>query len=68
MSKKDMASKSKKISDKPIPSGVGRAVRVGGLMIYDGEFKKGMPEGYGRCVWWNGAHYVGNWADGEMHG
>jgi hypothetical protein len=37
-------------------------------MIYDGEFKKGMPEGYGRCVWWNGAHYVGYWADGEMHG
>ncbi len=45
--------------------GVGKAV---GEDSYEGEFKKGLPEGNGTYTWSNGDVYQGNWKDGLKEG
>lgn len=45
--------------------GVGKAV---GEDTYEGEFKKGLPEGNGTYSWSNGNVYKGNWKDGLKDG
>lgn len=35
---------------------------------YEGTFKKGYPNGYGKYTWANGAIYIGNWKMGIRNG
>ena len=37
-------------------------------MIYEGWFSKGMQEGFGRLIKYNGGVYIGLWKDGLFHG
>ena len=35
---------------------------------YTGNFKEGLPEGFGSVVYGNGEKYVGEWKEGSFHG
>lgn len=39
-----------------------------GIDRYEGDFKKGFPEGKGSYTWANGSSYVGEWKGGMRHG
>lgn len=39
-----------------------------GVDVYDGKFKKGLPQGSGTYTWANGDYYVGNWKEGLRDG
>jgi len=45
--------------------GKGKSV---GTDIYEGEFKKGYPEGFGKYTWQNKNFYVGNFKKGNLEG
>lgn len=36
--------------------------------VYQGEFRKGLPDGYGIYTWANGNSYKGNWKKGKQYG
>ena len=46
--------------------GKGKYVYKGG--IYEGEFKHGAKEGYGKETHESGSYYEGEWKDNEMNG
>ena len=35
---------------------------------YEGEFKNGEREGYGKYIWEDGEYYIGQWLKGKKHG
>ena len=37
-------------------------------IIYEGYFKNGKPNGYGKCFYENGNYYIGEFLDGVRHG
>lgn len=39
-----------------------------GAAIYDGNFKNGMPDGFGKYTWRNGDWYEGFWKEGKYEG
>lgn len=39
-----------------------------GIDHYDGQFKKGLPDGKGTYTWATGEVYTGNWKEGKRHG
>ena len=45
-----------------------RGAIVKNLSAYVGEFKNGLPEGYGTFTYSDGAVYVGNFKEGKEHG
>ena len=48
-----------------LADGQGKAV---GLDTYEGNFKKGWPDGFGTYTWNTGAVYTGGWKKGLRHG
>ncbi|MFN5237838.1 MAG: hypothetical protein ACK5FV_11785, partial [Bacteroidota bacterium] len=48
--------------------GQGVFVYKEGSAKYSGQFKGGMPHGYGTCVYANGDIYAGNWVEGAFEG
>lgn len=48
--------------------GQGVFVYKEGSAKYSGQFKDGMPHGYGTCVYANGDVYAGNWIEGAFEG
>lgn len=47
-------------------NGVGRA--VGGFGIYEGQYRDGVPNGFGRMIFRNGNFYVGEFSEGKISG
>lgn len=39
-----------------------------GVDTYSGQFKKGLPQGFGTYVWKNGDYYIGQWYKGKRNG
>jgi hypothetical protein len=39
-----------------------------GIDSYEGQFRKGLPHGYGTYIWANGDVYEGRWRNGKRHG
>lgn len=39
-----------------------------GAAIYSGDFKNGLPEGFGKYTWRNGDWYEGYWKEGQYEG
>lgn len=39
-----------------------------GTDVYEGKFKKGLPQGNGTYTWANGDYYIGNWKEGKRDG
>jgi hypothetical protein len=39
-----------------------------GIDKYEGSFKSGLPDGYGKYTWANGDTYVGDWEEGKRNG
>ena len=39
-----------------------------GTDVYEGKFKKGLPNGQGKYVWEDGSYYIGNWRKGKRSG
>lgn len=50
---------------KGVANGKGTAT---GADTYIGEFKKGLPHGFGKYTWENGDVYEGEWTKGQMDG
>ena len=48
-----------------VAHGSGKAV---GIDAYEGDFKKGLPDGKGTYSWQNGDIYVGEWKKGLQNG
>jgi len=48
--------------------GVGICTFSDGLTEYNGEWKKGKPDGQGYFIYSNGDRYDGSWANGQMDG
>ena len=36
--------------------------------IYEGQFKNGERDGWGRMIYTNGSYYQGNWSNGMLEG
>jgi hypothetical protein len=51
--------------DKGKANGTGKSI---GTDIYEGEFKKGYPDGYGKYTWENKSYYEGYWKRGLREG
>ena len=49
-------------------SGNGVFIYREGAARYEGEFKEGMPDGTGHCLYSNGDRYRGEWANGAFEG
>jgi len=46
-------------------TGVGKEINH---IIYEGQFKDDIYNGYGRFIYSNGNYYIGNWLDGKRSG
>ena len=46
-------------------SGVGKEINH---IIYEGQFKDDVYNGFGRFIYSNGNYYIGNWLDGKRSG
>jgi len=51
---------------KGLAHGHGKA--VGGSAVYEGEFRKGWPDGEGTITFADGRKYTGEWKNGEIYG
>lgn len=49
-------------------TGYGTYIYDGGVGTYEGEFKAGLPHGYGSCIYANGEKYEGFWKEGGFDG
>jgi hypothetical protein len=39
-----------------------------GVDVYEGSFKKGLPDGFGTYTWADGSYYAGDWKKGKRQG
>ena len=46
-------------------TGVGKEINH---IIYEGQFKDDIYNGFGRFIYSNGNYYIGNWLDGKRSG
>ncbi len=51
---------------KGMANGLGKA--VGKLAIYEGQFRKGLPDGEGTVTFMDGRKFTGEWKNGEIYG
>ena len=63
--KKDIAGKYVGDCKKGLAHGIGKST---GENIYEGKFKKGLPNGNGAILYSDGGKYVGNWKNGFRSG